>query len=389
MGCSSSTGVTASVEHNNTDAFKLKPVEPIRPPRLPCEHDGGKHFHEQYVLLRKLGKGAFARVYSCQPSGGEGSHMEFAVKITDLRAHTRGQEPSNAVDARMKRAAEKEASVLRKIGEQQYCCGIIDSLFGGYFHYMILEKCSLTLLQALERLPELTERSLVNTMKEMFLGIEAVHLLRVVHRDIKPDNFLCSGPNSTVKLCDFGLAEVIPEKSTGVSGVNGTAPFMSPEMLAGVKYAFHTDIWSLGVLLYVLLMGQFPYIPAESNAKAMKAAISSGIPEPGYKSTVKDISHSSDVISLTKSCLHRNAAARPSATEVLQHRWFIEGSTWKGQSLRAVLSSAKRVGAFDVRNGTGNGRLDAIDKELKEMQSRFQSSAKSTETTDTRSQDAK
>merc|ERR1719428_1666918 len=97
-------------------------------------------------------------------------------------------------------------------------------------------------------------------VQQMFLAVSEVHALKMLHRDVKPDNFLV-GPGATVKLCDFGFARRFPSGPACVRGVFGTAPFMSPEMIMGLEYGAPTDVWSLGVVLYVLLCGEFPYMP--------------------------------------------------------------------------------------------------------------------------------
>merc|ERR1719356_1121229 len=93
--------------------------------------------------------------------------------------------------------------------------------------YVVMEKCDVTLLQALERSSKLKESTLRSVLRQMLQALAAVHAAGIVHRDVKPDNFLCTGPScGTVKLCDFGLSRALPEEGQeqeeeGLSGVYG------------------------------------------------------------------------------------------------------------------------------------------------------------------------
>eukprot|EP00418_Pyrodinium_bahamense_P014802 CAMPEP_0179128974 /NCGR_PEP_ID=MMETSP0796-20121207/61174_1 /TAXON_ID=73915 /ORGANISM="Pyrodinium bahamense, Strain pbaha01" /LENGTH=313 /DNA_ID=CAMNT_0020827837 /DNA_START=1 /DNA_END=939 /DNA_ORIENTATION=- len=246
-----------------------------------------------------------------------------------------------------------------------------------------MEKCDMTLLQALESAPELSECTLVRIFKEMLQALDGIHMLQVVHRDVKPDNFLCCGEERTIKLCDFGLAGVLPSSDSELSGVYGTAPYMSPEMVRGDDYGTETDVWSLGVLAYVLLCGQFPYQPLDRSSEAMKNAIAVGIPSPTFQPTEKlydaSMRLSPEASAFLRLVLDRDKARRPSAADALQFAW--PASPVSGprneQSFRSMLVAAKRAGAFDTRNPQyrKQGDLDII---LAAMQQKYHGSLRRT-----------
>ena len=89
--------------------------------------------------------------------------------------------------------------------------------------------------------------------------VNAVYFLhenQIIHRDIKPENLLL-GENNTIKLCDFGWAKYLTLKNR--SSYCGTVEYMAPEIIESGNYDYSVDIWSLGILLYELLMGHSPF----------------------------------------------------------------------------------------------------------------------------------
>ena len=90
-------------------------------------------------------------------------------------------------------------------------------------------------------------------------GLAKAHEADIVHRDIKPANIIITKDN-TVKIVDFGLAKMTGETQLTKTGSTiGTIAYMSPEQLKGEEVDHRTDIWSLGVVLYEMVMGERPY----------------------------------------------------------------------------------------------------------------------------------
>jgi len=355
MGCSFSA-------ENNARVSPLASVTPI--PENPA-----KDFHEKYLLGIKLGRGAFAQVRVVREAGlDSASQSKSAVKIIDLR----DQEKPEKCDTSLIKVAKEEAAVWAAVGKHRHCVWMQEFFLGRYFCYMVMEKCKSSLLEALESMPELTERGLGNILGQMLLGIHHCHSCSVVHRDIKPDNFLVGGENGqTIKLADFGLSAILPKRGM-LSGVFGTAPFMPPEMLRIGVHNEKADMWSFAVVAYVLVYGAFPYAPKQHGAKHMKQAIVEGNPPPSFEPAVRSRTHEkcaspSDTAAMfVKSLLKREPPLRPSAQDALSNPWMVaamKGSHKLGEelpSLRSTLHAARKVGAFELRNTTADSPVDYI-----------------------------
>lgn len=108
-------------------------------------------------------------------------------------------------------------------------------------------------------------------MREIFTGLSYLHEIGIVHRDIKLDNIMMNVPTletsieyAIPKLIDFGLATVLMPKETRCEGF-GTIAYCSPEIISRKPYTYATDIWSMGVVFYVLLSGFFPFMAYEKK----------------------------------------------------------------------------------------------------------------------------
>merc|ERR1712032_479050 len=152
------------------------------------------------------------------------------------------------------------------------------------------------------------------------------HEVSIVHRDVKPENFLLGGEHrSTVKLIDFGLSARKPREG-GLTGHYGTAPYMSPEMVSDKPYAEATDIWSLGATVYVCLYGDLPYLPPEHltkdgrvDSKVIRHAIMVGEPEPAFAPTSEEcLVPSLSATSFARALLERVPESRCTAYQALQ-----------------------------------------------------------------------
>lgn len=139
-------------------------------------------------------------------------------------------------------------------------------------------------------------------------ALSAAHAIGMVHRDVKPGNLLVRD-DGTVKVTDFGIARAVDSTSTTAVGqVVGTAKYMSPEQAVGAAATPSSDIYSLGVVGYELLMGQPPFTGENPLALAMAHVHQS---PPDLPETIPE-----GVRSLIRRSLSKDPAARPATASI-------------------------------------------------------------------------
>lgn len=288
---------------------------------------GASDFHHKYLLAQKLGEGSFAQVYICKERSNKNV---LAVKVLDA-----SQIPAVRQDAR------REAQIWQQVAAHPNCVNLLHFFEDNRFCYLVMEKCNCTVLHAFLSQEETGEDDLSQCFRGMLKGLQHVHSLGVVHRDVKPDNFLLETGtqftmDSPVKLCDFGLAASMEKGKTEVprgcmarnssllTHVCGTAPYMAPEMLETGKKGYGTkvDVWAMGVSAYLMLFGDFPYKPEVVGSKQMMEVIRKGAQAPSYKARVGFEQPSELACDFVRELLDRSAKSRPDA-ESAQQNTFI------------------------------------------------------------------
>lgn len=161
-----------------------------------------------------------------------------------------------------------------------------------------------------------SEKDAARILTQILEAISYCHAKEIVHRDLKPENILLDTIDSkTIKVIDFGTST---KKNTKIKFKQpfGTAYYMAPEVLKG-KYDEKCDVWSIGVILYVLLSGKPPF--DGENDKEICKKVKAGkysMNDPIWKDV------STDAIHLIRQMLTYDPAKRISCKEALEHRWF-------------------------------------------------------------------
>ncbi|OCT64768.1 serine/threonine-protein kinase D1 [Xenopus laevis] len=169
------------------------------------------------------------------------------------------------------------------------------------------------------RLPDRVTKFLVT---QILVALRHLHFKNIVHCDLKPENVLLSSadPFPQVKLCDFGFARIIGEKSFRRSVV-GTPAYLAPEVLRNRGYNRSLDMWSVGVIIYVSLSGTFPFNEDEDINDQIQNAAFMYPPTPW-----KEISP--DAIDLINNLLQVKMRKRYSVDKTLNHPWLQDYQTW-------------------------------------------------------------
>lgn len=284
---------------------------------LTISQPGGRPcFSDKYQLGHKIGEGAFGRVYATKTGRQTCSESKQALELLATKVQDIG------VSCKHQEQLQNETEIWRRIDAHKNCVHLIDCFFDGRFCHLVMEMCECSLKDFLSKTPLDDDVQASQMSLDMLTGIAHLHSLSIVHCDIKPDNYLVGTDRVTVKLCDFGLSKVLspPEK---LCGQVGTVECMSPEMLLpGSSFDLTTDIWSLGVSLYVLFYGAWPYAPFAAPSRVIKAAIRSNDPAPIYPRTVDCVSSAAipnkQMEDFVRTLLIHKASNRPSAMQALQ-----------------------------------------------------------------------
>lgn len=179
---------------------------------------------------------------------------------------------------------------------------------GELFHYIIEKKY-------------LSEEQAAFIMKQLFSALDYLHSKQISHRDIKPENFMLfkKGDLSCIKMIDFGLSKDFSEQTT-MHTMSGSPYYIAPEVFLQ-KYNMKIDIWSMGVVLYIMLSGKVPF-PGRTEPEIIQNVIK-GEFHFNHKAFEEVSEECKDLI---RKCLVKDHATRFTASDCLEHNWIITKS---------------------------------------------------------------
>ena len=202
----------------------------------------------RYQIIKKIGDGGMAFVYQAKDK-----LLNRIVAVKVLR-------PEFVDDkdflAKFKREAEAVASITHPNIVNVYDVGQ-----EGKVHYIVMEYVDgQNLKEIIKNEGVLDEYTALDITKQIAQALSAAHKKGVIHRDIKPHNILISNEDRQVKVADFGIAKAVSNSTiTNIGSIIGSVHYFSPEQAKGQPVANNADLYSLGIVLYEMLIGRVPF----------------------------------------------------------------------------------------------------------------------------------
>lgn len=260
---------------------------------------------ELYDLETEIGRGKFGTVYKCKEKT---SGLQLAAKFVSI--------PKKED----RRNVEREVEIMREL-QHPRLIQLYDAFENGKMMYVILELIEGG--ELFERVIDddfiLTEKSCTVFMRQICEGIGFIHQQKILHLDMKPENILClTKTGNRIKIIDFGLARRFdPDKKLQV--LFGTPEFVAPEVVNFDQIGYGTDMWSVGVICYVLLSGLSPFM-GHTDVETMANVT---IAKYDFEDEAfEEISEGAK--DFIKKLLIKDMSQRLTADECLRHAWLLK-----------------------------------------------------------------
>ena len=265
-------------------------------------------FTDYYELGEQLGQGHFARVCKCK---NKNSKKFYAVKIV------------NKEDLKLKdlELIHQEKSFLSLIKHPNIIC-LKDYFEDKTSMYFVTDFYSGgDLITFLEKNPKISEKTAARIIRKIAEALKYLNIFGIVHRDIKPENILFSEENEikSLKIIDLGVCKTLTYGQTANEPI-GTNGYISPEIYLHKEYSFKTDIWSLGIILYLLItQGILPFDHEDMDNKVIGKKViylQQEYPDEYFGKCSKSL------INLLDKMLEKNYEKRIDINDLLKDSWF-------------------------------------------------------------------
>ncbi|CAN7011538.1 hypothetical protein IGI04_012113 [Brassica rapa subsp. trilocularis] len=285
-----------------------------------------------YTLGKELGRGQFGVTYLCTENS---TGKKYACKsISKKKLVTKADKDDMRREIQIMQHLSGQPNIVEFKGayEDEKAVNLVMELCaGGELFDRIIAK------------GHYSERAAASVCRQIVNVVKICHFMGVLHRDLKPENFLLSSKDdkALIKATDFGLSVFIEEGKV-YRDIVGSAYYVAPEVLRR-RYGKEVDIWSAGIILYILLSGVPPFW-AETEKGIFDAILEGHIdfesqPWPSISNSAKD---------LVRKMLTADPKRRISAADVLEHPWLREGGEASDKPIdSAVLSRMKQFRAMN------------------------------------------
>lgn len=261
----------------------------------------------RWLIEKELGRGGMGRVLL--------AHEDPEVYPAGRRAAVKVLAPELAQEAGFRQRFQREIDILAKL-DHPHIVGFYDSgEEDGKYYYAMEFVPGKNFEEVLHERGRLPWEEVLGVALQVVSALRHAHDHGIIHRDLKPQNLLLAD-DGTVKLGDFGIAKVFAGKQlTATGGLVGTAEYLSPEQAAGKPVTNRSDLYSLGVVLYLMLTGR-PVFTGRSILDLMHKHRFAQFDPP--RRLVAEIAPEMDEV--VCSLLEKDPAHRPASGLVLQRR---------------------------------------------------------------------
>uniref|UniRef100_A0A7N8X1X4 non-specific serine/threonine protein kinase n=1 Tax=Mastacembelus armatus TaxID=205130 RepID=A0A7N8X1X4_9TELE len=288
-----------------------------------------ENFDSTFTEISEIGRGRFSVVRKCL---NKSTKKEVAVKFVSKKMQKKEQ-------------VAHEADILRHVQTHQLVA-LLDTYESTTSLMLILELEDGRLLDYLVAHDELMEEKVAFFIRETLEALQHLHTCRVAHLDLKPENIMVDlhSPTPGIKLIDLGDAVQLSAHRRYVHLLLGNPEFAAPELIRGTPVSVATDVWSVGVLAYVMLSGVSPFLDESPEETCVNICrLDFCFPDEYFH----DVSQAArDFVS---SVLQQDQRKRPSATSCLQHPWVGRGGAHGGEYSKTPLDTTRLATFIDRR----------------------------------------
>jgi len=278
-----------------------EPAFPYRNVKLQSNVDPSS----RYEILPELGRGSFGTVFLCRDRS---QNLELAAKIVPCKKKKERTDMEHEIDIMSCLQHPRLIQMYDAFEFDNHIYVILELIQGGELLERVIDEDFV-----------LTERACAVFMRQICEGIEFIHSKRIIHLDMKPENILClTKTGNRIKIIDFGFARRYdPRKKLQV--MFGTPEFAAPEVINFDEICFYTDMWSVGVICYILVSGLSPFV-GDDDVQTM-TNVTLGNYSFNYGSFDDVSEQAKDFI---RSLLVKEGRKRLTAKQALRHPWLAD-----------------------------------------------------------------